>query len=63
VVVEVLVGKEGRVHDLRLIRSSGYTVLDHAATDAVKGWLFEPATIGQEKLEMWVKVPIRFQLK
>jgi protein TonB len=63
VVVEVLVSKEGRVQDLRLFQASGYAVLDRAATAAIKNWLFEPAKVGDEKIEMWVKVPVRFQLK
>jgi protein TonB len=63
VVVEVLVSKEGRVQDLRLFQSSGYAVLDRAATGAIKSWVFEPAKAGDEKIEMWVKVPLRFQLK
>jgi protein TonB len=63
VVVEVLVSKEGGVQDFRLFQSSGYAVLDRAATAAIKNWLFEPARAGDEKIEMWVKVPVRFQLK
>jgi hypothetical protein len=30
---------------------------------SVKAWLFEPGMRGDEKVEMWVKIPIRFQLK
>jgi protein TonB len=63
VVVEVLVNKEGRVQNLRLFQSSGYAVLDRAATTAIKTWLFEPGKAGDEKIEMWVKVPLRFQLR
>jgi protein TonB len=63
VVVEVLVSKEGGVQDFRLLQSSGYPVLDRAATAAIKSWLFEPARKGDKKIEMWVKVPVRFQLK
>jgi protein TonB len=63
VVVEVLVSKEGRVQDLRLFQSSGYALLDQAATAAIKRWLFEPGKAGDERIEMWVKVPLRFQLK
>lgn len=63
VIMEVLVNREGRVEDLRLFQSSGYTVLDRAATDSVKNWLFEPGMRGDEKVEMWVKVPVRFRLR
>jgi hypothetical protein len=29
----------------------------------VRGWLFEPARRGEEKVDMWVKVPLTFRLK
>lgn len=63
VVLDVLVDREGRVRDLSVSQSSGHGVLDRAATKAVRGWLFEPATAGDEKVDMWVKVPLTFRLK
>lgn len=63
VVLEVLVNPEGRVGDLRVLESSGHNVLDQAAMVSVKQWLFEPGMKGDEKVAMWVKIPIRFQLK
>jgi len=63
VVLEVLVGQIGNVIDLRVLFSSGYPILDRAAETAVKNWTFEPGMRGQEKVEMWVRVPIRFELK
>jgi len=61
--LEVLVGPIGNVLDLRVLSSSGYPILDRAAETAVKNWTFEPGMRGQEKVEMWVRVPIRFELK
>jgi len=63
VMLNVLVDKNGKVADLKVMRSSGYPLLDRAATSSVKHWLFEPGRIGKEKTEMWVRVPIRFELK
>ncbi|MBU0990365.1 MAG: energy transducer TonB [Proteobacteria bacterium] len=63
VLLEVLVNSGGKVDDLRVLESSGHTVLDRAAVKSVKRWLFEPGSIGQEKVEMWVRVPVRFELK
>jgi protein TonB len=63
VVLEVLVNIEGRVADYRIIRSCGHRVLDRAATKSIRNWLFEPGMRGDKKVDMWVKVPIRFQLK
>ena len=63
VLMEVLVSREGRVEALRLLESSGHDVLDREAMAAVKTWLFEPGRMGKEKVDMWVKVPVRFKLK
>lgn len=63
VVLEALVNQTGRVEDLHLFRSSGYEVLDRAAMKSVQEWLFEPARRGEQRVKMWVRVPIRFQLK
>jgi protein TonB len=63
VVLEVFVDREGRVLDLSLFQSSGHNVLDRAAMQAVRGWLFEPARRGEETVDMWVKVPLTFRLK
>lgn len=63
VVLEVLVNREGKVKELTLSASSGYSVLDQAALTSVKTWLFEPGTRGGENVDMWVKVPVRFQLE
>jgi protein TonB len=63
VVIEALVNREGKVEDLRLSHSSGYRVLDRAAMKSVKDWVFEPGRRGDEEVEMWVKIPVRFQLR
>jgi protein TonB len=63
VMLDVLVNKDGTVGDLKVIKSSGYPLLDRAAKSSVKNWLFEPGMVGNEKLKMWVRVPIRFELK
>ncbi len=63
VLLEVLVKKDGKAGSIRLARSSGYEILDKAAITGVKDWLFQPAKRGDELVEMWVEIPIRFQLK
>jgi protein TonB len=63
VVLEVLVGPVGNVIELHVLFSSGYPILDRAAKSSVKNWIFEPGMRGQQKVEMWVRVPIRFELK
>jgi protein TonB len=63
VVLEVMVKPNGRVGELRVLKSSGYKVLDRAASASVREWIFIPAIKGNEKIEMWVRVPVSFQLK
>lgn len=63
VILEVLVNREGRVGDLRVVASSGYSVLDQAALASVKTWIFEPGMRAGKKVDMWVKVPVRFRLE
>lgn len=63
VLLKVLVGRHGRVLDIAVAASSGYRVLDKAALKAVADWLFEPGKKGEKTVEMWVKVPIRFEIK
>ena len=63
VMLKVLIDEKGRVDDLTVLKSSGHTVLDRAALSAVREWLFEPGTEGGIKKKMWVKIPVRFDLK
>ncbi|WP_319524941.1 energy transducer TonB [uncultured Desulfosarcina sp.] len=63
VILEVFVLENGQVGDLRVAESSNYTLLDRAAMKAVRRWQFDPARKGNREIAMWVKVPIRFDLK
>jgi protein TonB len=63
VLLEVLVNRNGKVDDLRILASSGYAILDSSAVTSVKTWSFEPAKKGKDTIDMWVKVPVRFKLE
>jgi len=63
VFLQVLVNREGRVDDLEIEISSGFTPLDRAALSSVKKWSFEPGRRGKERIPMWVRVPVTFKLK
>jgi len=54
---------DGHVGEVKIKKSSGYSVLDQSALDAVKPWKFEPAKKGGQPVTMWVEVPIKFVLK
>jgi len=61
--LEVLVDVLGRVKELRIFNSSSHSILDRAALKAVRRWKFKSGTVAGASKEMWVKVPVRFQLK
>jgi protein TonB len=63
VVLEVLVNRNGKVDDLRILASSGYAILDRSAVKSVKTWSFKPAKKGNDTVDMWVQVPVRFKLE
>jgi protein TonB len=64
VTVEVEVGADGSVGDVRVVRSSGSALLDRAAERAVRLWRFRPATEGGVAVADVVRLPpIRFELK
>ena len=63
VLLNVLVAANGSVADISVKHSSGHAVLDKAAMEAVRQWLFVAATISGQPVTIWVEVPIIFQLK
>jgi protein TonB len=60
VMVQALVGKDGFVKDARVTGS--IPALDDAALEAVRQWVFSPATSQGLPVAVWVAVPVRFQL-
>ncbi len=61
VIVRVLVDKNGRVIDARVLKSSGYPILDEAALMASKEFIFEPVRDEQGKpIEFFTTIPFRF---
>ena len=63
VLLEVLVNRNGKVDELRILASSGYAILDRSAVKSVKTWSFKPAKKGNDTVDMWVQVPVRFELE
>jgi len=63
VLLDVLVDANGRAGEVSVSRSSGFAVLDDAAVQAVKRWIFEPARTGGVAVSSRVKVPVRFSLE
>jgi protein TonB len=58
----VTISPDGRPLRVLLAKSSGHPLLDQAATDAVRGWTFEPARASGAAVTSEVVVPVRFSL-
>lgn len=62
VLLRVSVTAEGRASRVELETSSGFSILDEAALEAVREWQFEPARMGPRAIGSEIQVPVRFQL-
>ena len=58
--VQALVGKDGKVKDVRVVKS--IPMLDEAAKAAVRQWVFKPALSNNKPVAVWVGVPVKFSL-
>jgi len=61
VVLWVIVGPDGRVHDVRVQRTLGLG-LDEKAIEAVRTWKFEPAKRNGQPVAVQVNVEVNFRL-
>jgi protein TonB len=61
VVLWVVVGPDGRVHDMRVARPLGLG-LDEKALEAVKQWKFEPARKDGQAVAVQVNIEVNFRL-
>lgn len=56
VTLEFLVGADGDVRDARILRSSGYPLLDVAAQEGIRRCRFKPATKDGQPIEGWMRM-------
>lgn len=59
--LQVLVGKDGHVKDVKVVKS--IPMLDAAAIAAAKQYIFKPALSNNRPVAVWVRVPMRFSLQ
>jgi TonB family protein len=62
-VVKMLVDIDGRVIDVKILKSSGNQLLDQEAIAAAMKSTFTPAKQRDKLVRVWVARPVRFQLK
>lgn len=60
VILEAVIGVDGRVRDLRVLRS--VPLLDEAAIDAVKRWRYTPTRLNGVPVPVIMTVTVRFRL-
>jgi TonB family protein len=59
---EALIGVDGAVEEIRIVRVEGRNVgFEKATEDAIKTWRFKPATKKGVKVRMWVTIRVPFQ--
>ncbi len=63
VLLVVHVNAKGRVDDIEVKSSSGYSALDDSAVQSVQRWIFKPAKAAGIAVKSQVEVPIRFKLE
>jgi protein TonB len=62
-VIRFVVGREGRVRDVELLRSSGSPALDAAAQDMLRGASLPPFPADMTQTETLVTLPVRYRLE
>lgn len=63
VLLDAVILPDGNVGDLRVERSSGYSLLDEAALAAVKNWRYRPALKENTPVACRIKIRIQFKLE
>ncbi len=56
----ILVDKEGGVDSVKVERTSGHADFDSAAVAGARGLRFRPGRKGDERVSLWVRLPVKF---
>jgi protein TonB len=60
VILECTIGSDGRITDVKVLR--GIPLLDAAAVDAVKQWVYEPTLVNGVPARVIMTVTLKFTL-
>ncbi len=64
VVLNILVDKKGTPVEVKVVTSSGFSILDNAAISSAKAWSFEPIDVKETNVDfIWVQVAIDYKIK
>ncbi len=59
----VLVDQNGKVEQARIIKSSASSILDSAALETARTFVFSPAYRGDKPIKIWVNLPVEFKFE
>ncbi|HSE40367.1 MAG TPA: TonB family protein [Acidobacteriota bacterium] len=62
VMMNVLVTETGKIGDVKVVQSAS-PLLEQAAIDAVRQWVFEPATKKGVKVKVWLPIQLSFKYR
>lgn len=62
VIVEAIINKQGNVTNVKVLKPLPMG-LDQAAVDAVKKWVFKPATLNGKPVEVYYNLTVNFRLQ
>jgi protein TonB len=62
VIVLVLVGRDGRVREAKVDENRHVLLLDAAALEAARRWVFSPALVNGHPVATWTAIPFDFKL-
>jgi protein TonB len=63
VTVWFFIDEQGRGQQTRINESSGYEALDQAALNVAEVYRFSPALNRENRVQVWVSLPITFQVR
>ncbi|MEE2669882.1 MAG: energy transducer TonB [Gemmatimonadota bacterium] len=63
VIVWFFISEEGVVMDRRIFRGSGHPQLDDAALEVADVYQFTPALNRDQRVKVWIQIPITFQVR
>ncbi len=64
VILNILVDKKGIPVEVKIVTSSGFSILDNAAISSAKAWHFEPINVTETNVDfIWVQVAIDYKIK
>jgi TonB family protein len=60
VIIQAEIDSKGNVSEIKVLKSSGFKVLDNAGLETLKEWKFAPAMIGNKFVDDTVNIPVKF---